>query len=110
VSPHVFSSVQQRSVARSAQTGARSAQHFPPVSAFEQYFSSGQHGPSSLLISVPSERVPPGQHRITPKPVNWRSGGQHSKGALSLPIGLAHWFGGVQQEPVPGAALQHAEP
>ena len=66
----------------------------PPVVAVEQYFSSGQHGPSSELMPVPRERCPGGQQRTSPVVVNHcRSGGQHSNGAASLPDGRPQRFG-----------------
>ena len=84
--PHLSASVQHCPVDRLTQIGAESPQHVPPVGDVEQYFSSGQHGPSSDVMPVPSERVPAGQHRTSPVVVNhWRSGGQHSYGAASLP-------------------------
>jgi hypothetical protein len=109
--PHLSASVQHRPADRSTQIGARSPQHLPPVGDWEQYFSSGQHGPSSELIPVPSERSPGGQQRTSPVVVNHcRSGGQHSEGAASLPMGLPQRFGDGQQEPVPGPGLQHSDP
>ena len=79
VVPQARAAVQHCPVAGLTQTGARSGQQVPPVREVEQYFASGQQGPSSAVMPVPSERVPVGQQRTSPTLVNhWRSGGQHS--------------------------------